>query len=63
MGVEEKIDKADVRDAVVVLCFGLEGVVRYHHLCFAAISWSSNALRLMVTPFSPFSCLWIRPKR
>ena len=32
MGVEEKIDKADVRDAVVVVCSGLEGVVRYHHL-------------------------------
>ena len=31
MGVEEKIDKADVRDAVVVVCSGLEGVVRYHH--------------------------------
>ena len=37
MGVEEKIDKADVRDAVVVVCSGLEGVVRYQSplvLCF-----------------------------
>ena len=31
MGGEEKIDKADVRDAVVVICPGLEGVIRYHH--------------------------------
>jgi len=31
-GVEEKIDKTDVRDAGVVVCPGLEGVVRYHHL-------------------------------
>ena len=61
--VEEKINQADVGNAVVVVCPGLEGVVRYHHLGCAAISWSSNALRLMVTPYSPFSCLWIRPKR
>ena len=32
MGVEEKIDKTDVGDSVVVVCLGLERVVRYHHL-------------------------------
>ena len=31
-GVEEKIDKADVRDAAGVVRLGLERVVRYHHL-------------------------------
>ena len=30
MGVEKKIDKADVPDAVVVVCSGLEGVVLFN---------------------------------
>ena len=32
VGVEEKVDKSDVRDAAVVVCSGLAGGVRYHHL-------------------------------